>query len=324
MRHVSADQIAQCLDYPALVKALDQAFAADYIVPPRHHHAISPTATQLLMPAWSAGTPRSGAFLGTKLVNVFSGNGALGLPSIAGLYILQSGETGIPLCVMDGAALTAKRTAAVSALAASRLARKDAQHLVMVGAGALAPELIAAHSAVRSLRKITLWNRNPASSENLKALIEARLLQGSHSVEVEIGTDLGACVACADIVSVATLAQFPIIKGEWIKRGTHVDLVGAFNMEMREADDAALRVSSIFIDTLAAKTEGGDVALGLKSGAITEANIKADLFSLARGLHEGRKSEQEITLFKSVGSAISDLAAAMLVWQRLNGSQEAA
>jgi len=311
MRVVAAEQLAALLDYTSLIAALDTAFTAEYVIPPRHHHEISQSATHLLMPAWSAGTPRSGAYLGTKLVNIFSQNAVLGLPSIAGVYVLQSGHTGEPLCVMDGAKLTALRTAAISALAATRLARPESSHMLMVGAGALASELIAAHATARPLRKITLWNRKAESSEKLAATLQ------SSGLEVEISIDLAEAVAGADIVSVATLAREALIKGDWLKPGTHIDLVGAFNMQMREADDVALQRSSVFVDTPSATVEGGDVALGLKSGAISASDVRADLFALSRGVHKGRASPEEITLFKSVGSAVSDLAAAILVWQRL-------
>ncbi len=311
MRVVAAEQLASLLDYPSLIAALDTAFAAEYVTPPRHHHEISQSATHLLMPAWSAGSPRAGAYLGTKLVNIFSQNAALGLPSVSGVYVLQSGHTGEPLCVMDGAKLTARRTAAVSALAASRLSRPKSSHMLMIGAGALAGELIAAHATARTIHTITLWNRKAESSEKL-----AKTLQ-SNGLEVEISTNLAEAVAGADLVSVATLAREPIIKGEWLKPGTHIDLVGAFNMQMREADDLALQRSSIFIDTPSASVEGGDVAIGLKSGAISGSDVLGDLAALSRGIHKGRASPDEITLFKSVGSAVSDLAAAILVWQRL-------
>lgn len=311
MQNISAQQLDALLTYPALIQALDNAFRADFVVPPRHHHEISPDATHLLMPAWSAGTPKAGAYLGTKLVNVFAKNAALGLPAIAGVYVLQSGETGVPLCVMDGAVLTSRRTAAISALAASRLARNDASHLLMIGAGALAPQLIAAHSSVRNITKVTLWNRNQSSSEKLAAS-----LTGSE-FEIVVATDLAEAVATADIISTATLAREPIVLGKWLKAGTHVDLVGAFNLHMREADDLALKRAKIFVDTPSALTEGGDVALGLKSGAIARSDVLADLQSLARGSHLGRGAADEITLFKSVGSAVSDLAAAILAWEIL-------
>ena len=314
MNIITADQINQLLEYPALIEALRAAFCGDYVVPTRHHHEISETATHLLMPAWSAGAPKAGAYLGTKLVNIFGGNAALGLPAVSGTYVLQSGETGQPLCVMDGTRLTVWRTAAVSALASSVLAREDASNLLMVGAGALAPCLIAAHASVRKLSSVTLWNRRRSNSERLAdSLRDAPFI-------VEIADDLGTAVAAADIVSTATLSQAPIILGHWLKPGVHVDLVGAFNLHMREADDETLLRSRLFVDTQAAKIEGGDVAVAIKSGAISPDLVLADLAALVRGAVQGRTAADDITVFKSVGTAISDLAAAILVWQRVQNS----
>jgi len=314
MRLVDAAQIDRLLDYPGLIGALGAAFRGEYVVPKRHHHEISPSATHLLMPAWSGGAPKPGAFLGTKLVNIFTQNAALALPAVSGTYVLQSGETGQPLCVMDGTRLTVWRTAAVSALAASFLARTDATHMLMVGAGALAPELIRAHCAVRPINRVTLWNRNRTSSEKLAATLAGT------GLSLDIADDLASAAALADLISTATLSQQPLILGEWLKPGTHLDLVGAFNLHMREADDKAVQMAQVFIDTPAAKVEGGDVALSLDSGAIFDSHILGDLADLASGKHAGRTEDTAITLFKSVGTAISDLAAAMLVWQRLQNS----
>lgn len=314
MKLISADDIDRVLDYPALVQALLGAFAGEYVVPVRHHHEISDSATHLIMPAWSGGAPCVGAYLGTKLVNVFRGNAQLGLPSIAGTYVLQSGETGVPICVMDGSRLTAHRTAAVSALAARFLARQNAAHLLMIGAGALAPCLIRAHASVRPIRKVTLWNRNPASSDKLAQILR------DDGFDLSVAGDLEAAVRSADVISAATLSQAPLVRGQWLQAGTHVDLVGAFNLSMREADDEALTRASVFVDTQAAKTEGGDVAVAIKAGTYAASQVRADLSALARSQHGGRQNEQEITLFKSVGTAISDLAAAILVWERLQNS----
>ena len=314
MKLISAADIDRILDYPALVEALHRAFAGEYVVPVRHHHEISDSATHLIMPAWTGGAPAPGAYLGTKLVNVFRANAQLGLPSIAGTYVLQSGETGVPLCMMDGTRLTAHRTAAVSALAAGFLARQDAHHLLMIGAGALAPCLIRAHAAVRPIRKVTLWNRNPASSEKLAQILR------DDGFDLHLTDDLEAAVRSADVISAATLSQAPLVRGQWLQPGTHVDLVGAFNLHMREADDEALARASVFVDTQAAKTEGGDVAVAIQAGTYAAGQVSADLSALARGQHGGRQNAQEITLFKSVGTAISDLAAAILVWERLQNS----
>lgn len=312
MRIVSADDIARALNDAALVEALGNAFRSDLTVPVRHHHTIPQAAgeaTLLLMPAWTNAGER---FLGCKLVTVFPGNAAVGKTAVAGTYVLMSGETGEPLAVMDGRELTLRRTAAASALAARYLARPDASHLVMVGAGALAPHLVRAHSAVRPIRKVTLWNRTRG-----RAVATAFAL-AANGIEVEVTDDLEAAVREADIVSCATLSNEPLVRGAWLKKGAHVDLVGGFTPNMREADDDAIRCARVYVDTRAGATkEAGDIVVPLKKRILKKADIQGDLFDLCRGKAKGRRRASEITLFKSVGTAIEDLAAAMLVWQRL-------
>ncbi len=310
MRFLDAEAVDATLDFPALIDALEAAFRGGLSAPPRHHHAVpvegEPDATHLLMPAWGQGA------LGVKIVNVFPGNGARGLSAVQGVYVLQSGETGETLAIIDGTRLTLWRTAAASALAARSLARADARRLALVGAGALAPFLARAHASVRPIREIVVWNHRPEGAK----LLAARLAQEGFAARVE--EDLEAAVAEADVISAATLSTAPLIRGAWLKAGQHVDLVGAFNMTMREADDLALQRARVFVDTPAALTEGGDVAQALRGGALLKSAVIADLAALANGA-PGRGSNEEITLFKSVGAAIEDLAAAMLVWRRLTG-----
>ena len=313
MRLVAAEEIDGALDFPGLIDALALAFAGGFIAPTRHHHAIARSgadATHLLMPAWTTHETPGENFLGTKIVNVFPDNGKLGLPAVLGLYVLQSGSTGEPLAAMDGTRLTHWRTAAASALAARFLARSDASRLLIVGAGALAPFLARAHAAVRPIDDITVWNHRRAGAEKLAAALAGQ------GWRVVVADDLETAVREADVISCATLSREPLIAGAWLRPGQHLDLVGAFNLEMREADDEALRRARVFIDTEAALSEGGDVALALRSGAISRAHIVADLAPSA-GVTAGRAGADEITLFKSVGAAIEDLAAAMLVWRKL-------
>jgi alanine dehydrogenase len=310
---IGADDIDRLLTYPALVDALAQAFREDIVVPARHHHTVErpdADATLLLMPAWSTGGEK---FIGCKLVTVFPDNAKADRPSLYGTYLLASGETGEPLAVMDGRVLTAWRTAAASALAARHLAREDAAHLVMIGAGALAPHLVRAHASVRPIETVTLWNRTRARAERLAAELEGRFA-------VDIADDLEAAIRQADIVSCATLSNEPLVRGAWLKPGAHVDLVGGFTPGMREADDDAVRRARIYVDTRAgAVKEAGDIVDPVRRSIIKETHIQADLFDLCRGNDPGRKTAEEITLFKSVGTAIEDLAAAMLVWRRLGG-----
>jgi ornithine cyclodeaminase len=319
VRVVTADDIARVLTDADLIVALAEAFRADIAVPVRHHHAIPQPgreATLLLMPAWTQGEQAAERFVGCKLVTVFPDNARLDQPSVYGSYLLLSGETGEPLAVMDGRELTVRRTAAASALAASFLAREDAAHLVMVGAGALAPHLVRAHIAVRPITRVTLWNRTRA-----RAVATAFALN-AQGIEVAIADELEPVVREADIVSCATLSPQPLIQGKWLRPGTHVDLVGGFTPKMREADDAAVRKASVYVDTRAGATrEAGDIVVPLKKKVIGKDDLRGDLFDLCRGAVKGRRRAKEITLFKSVGTAIEDLAAAMLVWRLLQGDQ---
>jgi ornithine cyclodeaminase len=308
---LSADAVDAALTFPDLIEALSQAFAGDIVAPVRHHHAMARPdgeATLLLMPAWTGGEQ---AFCGVKIVSVYPGNAARNLPSVLGTYMLMDGATGAPLAAIDGTRLTAWRTAAASALAARHLARQDVKRMVMVGAGALAPFLIDAHRAVRpGIEEVAIWNHRPERARELAARLQGR------GYAVRATQELEGAVREADLVSCATLSTMPVVQGGWLKAGAHLDLVGAFNLRMREADDVALKRARVFIDTPAALKEGGDVALGIKAGAIAENAVVADLAALCRGTAQGRTDASEITLFKSVGASLEDLAAAMLVFSR--------
>jgi ornithine cyclodeaminase/alanine dehydrogenase-like protein (mu-crystallin family) len=243
---------------------------------------------------------------------VFPDNARAGKPSVYGSYLLMAGATGEPLAVFDGAALTAWRTAAASALAARYLAREDAAHLVMIGAGALAPHLVRAHSAVRPIRRVTLWNRTHSRA------ISTAFALAAAGIETEVADDLEAAVREADIVSCATLSAEPLVRGAWLRKGVHVDLVGAFTPKMREADDDAIRRARVYVDVRDTAAKGsGDIAIPLKRKIIAAGDIQGDLAELCQGRAKGRRRKDEITLFKSVGTAIEDLAAARLVWRKL-------
>ncbi|RJF94384.1 ornithine cyclodeaminase family protein [Oleomonas cavernae] len=308
--HVGAEAASSALTYPALIDALGEAFAAGRIEAPlRGHHPIPDgqghTNTFLVMPAWEPG-----AFTGVKLVTVAPGNNARGLDSVIGLYVLFDAVTGAPLLSADGSAITVRRTAAASALAARYLARGDARTLLMVGAGNLSPHLVEAHRAVRpNIERVLVWNRNRD-----KAAAVAAAVGGT------VADDLEAAVAGADIVTCATMSTAPLIKGAWLRPGTHVDLVGGFTPAMREVDDTAVTRARLFVDTRAgALHEAGDLADPLGRGVIATSDVVADLAELASGRDPGRRSASEITLFKSVGTALEDLAAAALLYRSLRG-----
>ncbi|MCC6467199.1 MAG: ornithine cyclodeaminase family protein [Alphaproteobacteria bacterium] len=310
MRFIDAATVHRVLDYAALVDRLEAMFRQGCEAPLRHHHAIKtedgPEATLLLMPAWQVGR-----HIGVKIVTVFPGNAAKALPGVMGQYLLSDARTGAPVALIDGPSITVRRTACASALASRYLSRPDARRLVMIGTGALAPHMIGAHAAVRPICEVAIWGRDPAKAQAL-----ARSLAGG-ALAVRAVDDLAAAVAEADIVSAATLATEPVLRGAWLKPGTHVDLVGAYTPERRESDDEAVRRARVFVDTRAGATkEGGDVVQPLRSGVLKPDGIVADLFELSRGEKKGRGGSDEITLFKSVGTALEDLAAAELAVER--------
>lgn len=310
MLTIDEEGVRRLLEFGPLVDAIREMFTKDCVMPVRHHHTIAvpgePDATALLMPAWTVGE-----YLGVKLVNVFPGNAARGIPAVSGVYVLFSGMTGQAVALVDGGELTARRTAAASALAADYLAREDSAHLLVAATGRLAPHQVAAYCAVRPIERVTVWGRNQE-----RAALVVEELAGS-GLELAVATDLEAAVAEADIVSCATLANDPIIKGEWLRPGVHLDLIGGFTPKMREADDECVRRATVFCDTRAGATvEAGDLVQPLQSGVLKPDDIAADLYDLCRGRHPGRTSEDEITMHKAAGAALEDLAAALLAYEQ--------
>jgi ornithine cyclodeaminase/alanine dehydrogenase-like protein (mu-crystallin family) len=283
---LSADEIHRTLAFPRLIDALAEGFRQGAEAPVRHVHAVNTDARLLLMPAW-----RVDEAIGVKLVTVFPANRARGIATVGALYVLLDGKTGHPRALLDGEALTLRRTGAASALAARYLARRDARTLVVVGTGALAPYMALAHAAVRDYEKVLVWGRN---IERAHALCKRLVDEGLPAIP---STHLEEALAVADVIT----------------PGTHVDLVGGFTPHMREADDRLIARATLFVDTFAgALVEAGDLTQPLANGLIKRDAIVAELADLVAGRHPGRNTQEEITLFKSVGTALEDLTAAQL------------
>lgn len=262
-------------------------------------------ATFGLMPAWQAGTVFT-----TKMLTIFSDNASRGLPTIHAQILVFDGNSGMPIAVVDGTEVTRRRTAAASALAATFLAHEASSQLLIVGTGPQAAHQALAHATVRPIRRIGIWGRN---IESARAVVE-ELRTSAGTIVVDAVTDLEAAVRNADVISCATSASQPVVQGDWLKPGAFLDLVGSHTPERRECDDEAVRRSRIYVDTLVgAMAEAGDVLIPLSRGVIRETDIVGDLHSLCRREEPGRRTSQEITLFKSVGSALEDLAAAQQV-----------
>jgi len=314
MKFVSADEVHALLDYPSLVEGL-KAFHLQDIDEARDVHLHQPGTggsddVFLLLPAWQRGEA-----IGVKLVTVFPQNEytGTGLPSVQGIYVLFDGANGRPEAVIDGTALTLRKTAGDSATGASYLARQDARVLVMVGAGAMVPHLIMAHCAIRpGIDRVLVWNR---TAERARRVASGLTLEG---VQISATEDLEAAAREADVISCATMATEPLIKGAWLKPGAHLDLVGGYQPQMRESDDDCIRRARVYVDSRWF-TVGrvGDIKTPMDAGLMTEADIAGDLFQLARGEVKGRQSNDEITLFKNAGGGHLDLGTAKFLLRRL-------
>jgi ornithine cyclodeaminase len=309
MQLIDAATTRRHLPFDALIPALRTMFVAGAEVPLRTAHRVDGQGddgsggTILLMPAW-----RTGARLGIKTVTIFPGNGALGLPGLHSTYLLFDATTGVPLAQLDGNEITSRRTAAASALAASYLARTDARRLLILGTGRVATLLAEAMRVVRPIDDVVIWNHRSASAERLAGKLRAA------GIAARASTDLEAAVAQADIVSCATLATAALVRGAWLQPGTHLDLIGSFTPQMREADADCFARSRVFVDTEEALVKSGDVLEAIAAGAFDPAQLKGTLAELCTGTRPGRRDAAERTLFKAVGTALEDLAAAELVF----------
>jgi ornithine cyclodeaminase len=308
MQTISAVTVNRALSYPLLINALHRAFTENITVPPRLHFDIeNPSAsretTLLMMPAWQAGD-----VAGVKLVTVAPDNYQHQLPSIQGTYLLFDVKTGTLKVSMDAPSLTAKRTAAASALASRFLSRENSETLLIVGTGTLAPQLIEAHASVRPIKTVYVWGRNLAKAQLVCQQVKHL---GLNCKTIE---NLKEHVGKADIISCATLSTEPLIFGEWLQNGQHLDMVGAYRPDMREMDDQCLLRSHVFVDNMeSAIRETGDLALPLHAKVILPEHIKADLFAICSKAYVFQRKIEDITIFKSVGHALEDLAAAKLV-----------
>jgi ornithine cyclodeaminase len=305
MIDIDFDTVHQLASVGSLVEPLRRAFASYAVSPARAHYDLSTAdepRTLLLMPAW-----HPGGDIGVKIVTVFADNGHRGAPSVNAAYLLLSGHNGQPRAWIDGRALTLIRTAAVSALAADLLAPSSPAVLLMVGTGALSRYLVEGHLAVRKYQSVLIWGRDPA-----KAASVVRDL-GARGWPVRAESDLETAARCADLISCATLAEQALVHGAWLKPECHLDLVGSFKPNMREADGACMRGASIVVDTLAALSESGDLIEPLARGLIAKDGISLLSELIAAKPAAPRPSR---TVFKSVGVALADLAVAEYLFER--------
>ena len=305
LRYIDSHFIEINTDFEELVHVIKQGFLdPSILVPKRHHHDFpndhaQTDSTLLLMPAWNSGNNA-----GVKIVTVSPENAQFDLPSIQGIYAFFSSKDGVLKSIIDAKSLTTKRKAATSALASSYLAKKNASSLLMIGTGALSKDLIKAHRSVRPIQDVFVWGRDFSKAERIASELK------EDGIAVVAISSIEEYISSVDIVSCATLSKHPLVLGSQIREGQHIDLVGAYKPDMREADDELVAKASVFVDTFQGIHESGDIAIPLKNDTLKTTDIKGDLFSLTALESKGRTNQNEITMFKSVGHAIEDLVAA--------------
>jgi ornithine cyclodeaminase len=310
LQYFDASVISDCLSYSELLASLEQAFIQSHTAPDRLHYELAESMgvdTRLLvMVAWGADH-----YLGVKMVTLCSDNAAQGLPTLSGVYCLFDGKNGLPLAMLDGAELTACRTAAASVLAAKCLVDQVPNTVLIMGAGKLSTYYINAYAEIMKPERVLLWNRDINKAE---AVVESLSL---NKTKLEVVTNLETSVNQADIISTITSSTEPLFPGTWCKPGCHLDLVGGYRPDMREVDDDLIRRAMIYVDTYqGAFDEAGDIIDPLNRGIISKQDIHADLAELVRGKHIEQDDSKDLTVFKSVGTAIEDLAAAVLVYEK--------
>lgn len=309
MQFFGPDDVAAALPWPELIQAIEAVVIdPSAIAPARTAHSIAvpggPDAALLLKPGWIVGD-----VIATKVVTFFPENGGIDLPTVNAGVLLFSGTTGTLLGACDGNELTARRTAASSAVAAKRLVREDARRLLVVGTGALSPMAVQAHLSVRSYDTIEIWGRNRSKAERVVSELEAA------GVAASVCDDLDTSVGVADVISCVTGSTVPLVKGALLKDGAHVDLIGAFTPLMRESDDDVVLRANVWVDTREDAVLAGDLAQPLEDGSFSLDRIQGDLAELVSNRCPSRTSAAEITLFKSAGTALEDVAAAKLVFR---------
>jgi 1-pyrroline-2-carboxylate reductase [NAD(P)H] len=309
---INKEQVHQNLTFNALITALQQGFIEDYQMPARQVFELlpgDPTHNAFaVLPAWN------NRVIGVKAFTYFPQNTLKGLESLYSKIMLFSRETGEPLALLDGTSITFWRTACISALASHFLSRENANHLFFLGTGNLATYMIDAHLTVRNITQVTLWGRNKEKANLLKVQMQEKY----PTVKFNVTHSIEDTARIADIISCATASPEPLIMGEWLKPGAHLDLIGNHNSDKRECDTLAVTQANMYVDSkVNVLNEAGELLIPISEGAINKSHVKGELADLCK-TQKGRNNEREITLFKSVGTALSDLITADYVYTELS------
>ncbi|MGB3866669.1 MAG: dehydrogenase [Xanthobacteraceae bacterium] len=306
MQFIGETDVARALSFPVLIAAMEAA----------HRRRRAEVLDGFLGNEAAQFVVRSavdrGRYMASKMFTSFPANLDGSLPAVQAVCVLFDGSDGRPLAVIDGTAITHWRTAADSALGAKLLANPAPETMLVVGAGKMAWWLTQAHRVARpSLSRVVVWNRSRERAEHLAGRL------ADESLATEVTTDLDAATREADLISACTRSHLPLIKGANLKPGVHLDLVGGYTPQTREADDEAARRARVFVDRRESAFHGvGDILQPIASGAITEADVLGDLYDLAGGKVAGRRSASDITFFKNAGGGHLDLMTGEVVFEQ--------
>jgi 1-pyrroline-2-carboxylate reductase [NAD(P)H] len=314
MKIFTAEQVNPVLQWPSVIQVLQDAYAGSYSMPQRQVLKLDPEGRGneafALLPAWND------QVIAVKAFTYFPQN-AEPIPSLHSQILLFERQHGQPLALIDGTSVTYWRTAGVSALASRFLSREESETLLLIGTGRLAPFLIHAHAAVRPLKQVMISGRNPVKVDALVERMNRELPQigfvAAHSVE--------AACAEADVVVCATGSPEILVEGAWIRPGTFTDFLGNHHADHRECDTAMITRSKVYVDTyINCMKEAGEILIPIGEGVFNRDDIQGELADLCAGRVAGRSGPEEITLFKSVGAALGDLAVARAVWLAHGGT----
>ncbi|MDE0834954.1 MAG: ornithine cyclodeaminase family protein [Akkermansiaceae bacterium] len=309
MKIFTADQVHQTLSYPDFLETLASTFGGDFTMPPRQLMPLAPEGPGhdafAMLPAWND------EVIALKAFTYFPENQAPDLTVYAQILLFDR-KNGAPLALVDGTSVTYRRTAGVSALASRFLSRADSEEMLLINTGRLAPFLIDAHASVRPLKRVRIWGRNAEKANQLAK----DLGQDRPELEITAIDDIESGCTSADLIVCATNSPQPLVHGAWVKPGTHTDFLGNHHPKHSECDTALVVNARVWVDS---KTncfrEAGEILIPIAEGKIPSEHVLGDLAMLCRGEAPKRTSDDEITLFKSVGSALGDLAGARAVWE---------
>ena len=318
MIFVGEEDVRNALGYKELVEEFRRIYCADDMYANRELFDLKSLGSasgtcMAVMPAYGPGHDIS-----TKIFTLFPSNRAKGLPTITAVIIVFDSENGELKAVVDGTEVTKRRTSAMCALASSYMSREDSESLLVCGSGALAPQAALAHATIRPIKKIEIWARKSDAAAETASIVRSE----RPDVTISVSKDLKESCARADIVSCQTSASDPIVFGDWISPGTHLDFVGSHEPQKRECDDEVVRNARIIVDVMeTAMREAGDILIPIANGTIKKSDVLGDLSDLCRSNIRGRLNSEDITVFKSTGSALADMAAAELAVRKFSNKQ---